>query len=71
MVNKDGSGFRAVIALSSDHAGISRELGRLEDAMYRTMAELRNLRQVRDYLRFMRSASAGWRTEYKAREGLK
>ena len=71
MVNKDGSRFKAVIALSSDHAGIARELDRLETTMYRTIAELRDARQVRDWAHFMRSASAGWLTAYKAREGLK
>lgn len=71
MVNKFDGRFKTVIAMGSDHAGINRELDRLESAMYRTLAQLRDARQVRAWLHFMRSASAGWFTAYKAREGLK
>jgi hypothetical protein len=58
--------WRASIALSSDHAGINRELGRLQSDMYRTLAAVKDPRRVRDYLNIMRGASLQWLTYERA-----
>lgn len=63
--------WKAILGMSSDHAGIDRELSKFQASMYRTLARVKDPRQVRDWLHFMRSASKGWLDAYKAREGLK
>ena len=63
--------WTAHLVISSDHAGLKRHFDQLGAEMYRALARLDEPKRVRDYVHFMRSASAGWLTAYKAREGLK
>ncbi len=43
--------------MSSDHAGINQELGRLRAELYRALAQLDDPRDVRWYLDYMRMKS--------------
>lgn len=52
--------WRAMIAMSSDHAGINKELERFEAVMLRTLANVEDARKVRDYLACLRDASIAW-----------
>jgi len=46
--------------MSSDHAGIDKELDRFEAVMMRTLAHIEDPRKVRDYLDCLRDASIAW-----------
>ena len=63
--------WTAHLVISSEHAGLKPYCRALEDEAYRVLARLDEPKRVKDYLRFMRSASRGWLTAYKAREALK
>lgn len=54
------SRFKMMVTLSSDHAGIARELGKLEREIYRVVARIEDARHVRDYLIRLQCASAAW-----------
>jgi hypothetical protein len=50
METRDGRTYKATIAMSSDHAGIARELDRLEAELYRALAMMPDARTVKLYL---------------------
>jgi hypothetical protein len=52
--------WRASIGMSSDHAGIARELDRLQVELYRVLSKLDDPRYVRDYIRIMIRESTLW-----------
>jgi hypothetical protein len=52
--------YKAMIAMSSDHAGLNQELGRLQKELYSVMALVRNARDVRDYIRYLHGQSGRW-----------
>jgi len=52
--------FKMMVTMSSDHAGIARELKWLEREIYRVVARVDDPRKVRDYLRHLESASQAW-----------
>jgi len=52
--------YRAMIAMSSDHAGLNRELRSLQTELYSVMALMRNARDVRDYVQYLRRQSTRW-----------
>jgi len=52
--------YKAMIAMSSDHAGLNRELRRLQREIYSVMALVRNARDVRDYIRYLDEQSTRW-----------
>jgi hypothetical protein len=46
-----------MIGMSSDHAGINQELGRLRAELYHALAQLEDARDVRRYIDYMRIKS--------------
>jgi hypothetical protein len=56
----DTNRFKVMVALSSDHAGISRELASLESAMRHALAHIDDPRKVRDYLHHLAIESTYW-----------
>jgi len=52
--------WRAAIGMSSDHAGIDRELAGLRNELYRVLAQVSDARAVRDYLKVLRRRSEAW-----------
>jgi len=63
--------WRASIGMSSDHAGINRELGRFQSELYHVLAQLKDSRHVRDYLRDMTSESRVWASFFASGHGEK
>ena len=53
--------WNAILGMSSDHAGIDRELGRLRAELYYALARIDDPRRVRDYIAALRIASLEWR----------
>jgi len=49
--------WKLILGLSSDHAGINRELGRLQREMSHALAHIDDARKVRLYLDYLRVAS--------------
>lgn len=54
------SRFKMMVTLSSDHAGVAKELKRLEREIYRVVARIEDPRHVRDYLVRLACASSLW-----------
>jgi hypothetical protein len=54
------SRHKAIVMLSSDHAGINQALGWLEYELRRALARIEDPRKVRDYLRDLGIASRAW-----------
>ena len=52
--------FKVMVNMSSDHAGIARELKQLEREIYRVVAHVDDPRKLRDYLQLLRSHSEIW-----------
>jgi hypothetical protein len=53
--------WRAILTMSSDHAGINKLLGLLEREMLYSLARIEDSRHVRDYLGALLVASMEWR----------
>jgi hypothetical protein len=60
MENKAAKRHTAMIVMSSDHAGVNRELHRLEKELNAVIGLVVNARDIRDYLNALRAASARW-----------
>jgi hypothetical protein len=60
MATRTVNRFSVMIALSSDHAGIGRELQALEREMYRVQARLEDSRAVARYIRYLCEESREW-----------
>ena len=56
----DSNRWKAIIGLSSDHAGINQELGWLKNELMRGLSRIDDARKVRDYLIHLRSESDAW-----------
>lgn len=52
--------------MSSDHAGIDRELRGLQNELYRVLARVDDPRHVRGYIDALRRASFFWLVEYES-----
>lgn len=52
--------FKIMVTLSSDHAGIARQLGLLEREIYHVVARVEDARELRDYIAHVRLASMEW-----------
>ena len=52
--------FKAMVNMSSDHAGIAAELKKLEREIYRVIAHTDDARELRDYLQVMVLRSKAW-----------
>jgi len=63
--------WKAILGMSSDHAGINQELGRLRAELYRVLARIDDARDVRDYLEAMRRESGIWFDSLQARKSDK
>ena len=57
MSNRVDNRWKAVLGMSSDHAGIDRELRSLQSTLYRVLARTDDARHVRDYLRYLVNVS--------------
>ncbi len=53
-----------MLEMSSDHAGINQELGRLQVHVYRCLAEMHDPRDVRDFLQHLGRESTVWMRRY-------
>ena len=53
--------WKVILGMSSDHAGINGELGRLRTELYRVLAQVEDPRHVKHYLMALRRASREWR----------
>lgn len=52
--------WTAHLVISSEHAGLKPYFKALEDEMYRVLARVDDPRKIREYLMYLRRASAGW-----------
>lgn len=52
--------WKATIVLSSDHAGINRELASLESGLLRILASIDDPRKVRDFLSDVKQEMIAW-----------
>jgi hypothetical protein len=52
--------FKVMVNMSSDHAGISAELNKLEREIYGVVARVDDARQLRDYLQVLELRSKAW-----------
>lgn len=52
--------WKATIVLSSDHAGINRELGSLESGLLRILSSIDDPRKVRDFLADVKQEMIAW-----------
>jgi len=63
--------WKAILSMSSAHAGINQELGRFRNELYRALARIDDPRDVRDYLGNLISNSHWWLIDHAKREAMK
>lgn len=56
----DSVRWKAMVALSSDHAGVNAILEHLERTLLRGLARCRDARQARDFIQYVAGASEHW-----------
>lgn len=56
----ESSRFKILVTMSSDHAGVARELQLFESTLRKILARIEDPRQVRDFLRDLAIASREW-----------
>ncbi len=60
MATRVDNRWKAILGMSSDHAGINQELGRFRNELYRALARIEDPRDVRDYLNCLEDYSRSW-----------